>query len=170
MFRNYNSELMQKWRKEVEDYLGFPLRIPEYARVVYRSEEYLAPVWDYCCTFYDNQNNLLCGLKSHDEFLFYDDRTGIPGDPDTWGSDEDWMGLFLPNNYAPVFKGFPWDFTLTFFDPQKRPTTQITARRTFQNDSRPTIHMAWYLNKWTYDSSGETNNSYTFKYFNWELP
>ena len=36
MFGNYNSELMNKWRKEAEDYLGFELRIPEYANVVSR--------------------------------------------------------------------------------------------------------------------------------------
>lgn len=163
-------EAMQKWRKEAEDFLGFPLQIPKYSKATFFFGEYLAPVWNYGSRFYDSQDNVICKLTSHERFLFTDDQTGIPGVPDTWGSDEDWWNLFYSRDYAPVFKGFPWNFTLTFYDNLHRPVKEIVARRSLQNDSRPTIHMTLYLDKWNYYASGESKKSHTCQYFSWELP
>lgn len=166
---NNRAEAMKKWRQDVEDFLGFPLQIPEYDNIVYRAEEYQAPVWDNFCWFYDAQGNAICRLTSHDVSLFYDESPGVPGVPDTWGTDEDWINLFQRQGCAPPFKGFHWNFSLMFFDKEGRPTIEIVARRTFRNDSRPTIHMAWYLTRWTYDASGNANDSHEWKYFDWEL-
>jgi len=166
---NYYSETMQKWRNDVEDFLGFSLRIPEYDNIVYRIEEYQAPVWDYFCWFYDAQDNVICRLKSHNVSLFDEESPSVPGVPDTWGTDEDWVNLFQGQGCAPLFKGFPWSFNLKFFDNWDRPTIEIVAKRTFKNDSRPTIHMAWYLTRWAYDASGNASDSHEWKYFDWEL-
>ena len=80
------------------------------------------------------------------------------------------MNQFVPNNYAPIFKGFPWSFTLTFFNHQQQKVKEIVAKRTLQNDSRPTIHIAWYLSQWSYDDSGESSKTYTTLFCNWEVP
>lgn len=168
---DYNSDTMQSWRKEVQDYLGFALRVPEYSRVASSFKEHLAPMWDYCYIFYDDQNRPICGLNHHDDF-FPCDRAlhQIPGVPETFGSDEDWSRLFDNYRLSPPFKGFPWNFMLTFFDEKARIDKEIHAKRTFRNDSRPTIHMAWYLTQYTYDASGNSDCSRSCKYFDWELP
>ena len=165
----YSSESMQNWRKEVEAFLGFELKAPEYDHIAYGAEEYMSPVWDYSCRFYDAQDKLICRLISHDYSLFTDHCPGVPGVPDTWGSDEDWNALFKGQGCPPVFKGFPWNFNLTFFDKQARPTLEIVARRTFQNDSRAMVHMAWYLTRWTYDIFGKSSDSREWGRFDWEL-
>lgn len=166
---DYNSETMQRWRKEVQDFLGFELRIPEYTCVRYCSDEYMAPVWDYYYWFYDSQDKPICRLQHNNDFFSYDTSTCIPGVPDTFGSDEDWNQIW-EHDHTPVFKGFPWAFSLEFFDEQERPVKEITARRSFANDRRPTIHMAWYLAQWTYDASGKSNCTRTFQSFTWEIP
>lgn len=165
---HYNSERMRQWRKEVQDFLGFELRIPEYSKEEHTFEEHAPFVLDIFFWFYDSQEKLLCRLK-HSDFRFPNGGDdSIPGVPDSFGSDEDWDREYS-NQCPPVFKGFPWSFNLQFFDEQGRVVTDIEARRTFQNDDRPMIHMAWYLTRWKYDPSGKSDRTYTFKYFDWEL-
>lgn len=165
---HYNSEEMVQWRKEVQDFLGFALRIPEYSEMKYTIEEYMAPVWEFVYRFYDDQKKLLCRLKHSDGLFACDAADCITGVPDTFGSDEDWDKKFS-KGCPPVFKGFPWSFNLQFYDEKERLIKEIAVKRTFENDSRPMIHMAWYLTCRNYDASGAFSQTNTWKYFDWDL-
>ena len=164
----YSPQTMARWRKDVENRLGFALRIPEYDHIGRSAEEYLSPLWFYDCRFYSGEDKLLCHLRHSDGFTpFTKEPRGIPGIPETFGTDEDWIARYA--GVAPPFRGFPWSFDLCFFDSQERKTLEIAARRTFMNDSVPMIHMAWYLTWHTYDKAGKAESTYKNYYFDWEI-
>ena len=164
MFFTYRYLAMEPWRKEVQDFLGFELKIPAYSTIAVE-KEYEAPLWHYSYRFCDSDGRLVCLLKHDEQYFAYGEGDAkTPGLPCTFGSDEDWCVLFGGES-APPFKGFPWNFSLTFCDKQEQPVTVVTASRL---DAEGAVAMDWSLEQRSFDASGKPQWVAEQKHFRWE--